>query len=119
MNAFLRSIKNFFFITCNNGKSWRRKHNWRYKKIFLDQAKQLNYPAVKDITNIFRREKVTKKIKDGMPRNIKNLMEHEEEENYYKIVRVRNFVTFIEISWIYSNVAHCQSKNILIKLYHI
>ena len=33
-----------------------------------------------------------------MPRNIKNLIEHEEEENYYKIVRVRNFVTFIEIS---------------------
>ena len=96
-------------ITCNNGKSWRRKHNWRYKKIFLDQAKQLNYPAVKDITNIFRREKVTKKIKDGMPRNIKNLMEHEEEENY-KIVRVRNFVTFIGISWISSNIAHVSRR---------
>ena len=33
-----------------------------------------------------------------MPRNIKNLIEHEEEENYYKIVRVRNFVMFVEIS---------------------
>ena len=50
------------------------------------------------MTNVFRREKETKRIKDGLPRNIKNLMEHEEEENYYKIVRVRNFVMFVEIS---------------------
>ena len=26
-----------------------------------------------------------------MPRNIKNIFEHEEEENYYKSVRVNNF----------------------------
>ena len=44
-----------------------------------------------------------------MPRNIKNLMEHEEEENY-KIVRVRNFVTFIGISWISSNIAHVSRR---------
>ena len=36
-------------------------------------------------------EKETKSIKDRILRNIKNLFEYEEEENYYKLVRLNNF----------------------------
>ena len=50
--------------------------------------KELNYTAIKDITNFFRQEKETKAIKDRKLRDIKNLFEHEEEEN---TVRVHNF----------------------------
>ena len=56
---------------------------------------------IKDIRNLFilkkdirklRQEKETKVIKDRLLRYIKNLFEHEkEEENYYKPVRVSNF----------------------------
>ena len=47
---------------------------------------------IKDIRNLFRREKETKEIKDRILRDIKNLFEHEkEEENYYKPVRVNSF----------------------------
>ena len=53
--------------------------------------KQLNYTAIKDIKNIFRLEKETKAIKDRILRDTKNLFEHEEEENFYKPVRVSNF----------------------------
>ena len=35
--------------------------------------------------------KKTEAIKDKTLRDIKNLFEHEEEENYYKPVRVSNF----------------------------
>ena len=45
---------------------------------------------MKDIRNLFRKEKETKAIKDRILRDIKNLFEHE-EENYYKQVRVSNF----------------------------
>ena len=45
----------------------------------------------KDIRKL-RQEKEAKSIKDRVLRNIKNLFEHEkEEENYYKPVRVSNF----------------------------
>ena len=53
--------------------------------------KQLNHTAIEDIRNLFRREKETKEIKDRILRDIKNFSEHEEEENYYKPVRVNNF----------------------------
>ena len=47
---------------------------------------------MKDIRHLFRQEKKTKTIKDRILRDIKNLFEHEkEEENYYKPVRVSNF----------------------------
>ena len=47
---------------------------------------------IKDIRNLFRQEKETKAIKDIKNiRYIKNLFEHEEEEIYYKPVRVSNF----------------------------
>ena len=47
--------------------------------------------TIKNIRNLFRLEKETKAIKDRILRYIKNLFEHEEEENYYKPVRVKNF----------------------------
>ena len=53
--------------------------------------KELNCTAIRDIRNLFRLEKETKAIKDRILRNIMNLFEHEEEENYYKPVRVSNF----------------------------
>ena len=51
----------------------------------------MNYIAIKDIRNIFRLEKQTKTITDRILGDIKNLFEHEEEEKYYKPVRVSNF----------------------------
>ena len=61
--------------THNNGKfkSWRRKHYFRLKK-------ELNY--------LLRLEKETKIIKNRILKNIKNLFEHEEEENYYTPIRL-------------------------------
>ena len=48
---------------------------------------------IKDIRNLLRLKKETKAIKDRILRDIKNLFEHEEEEEekYYKPVRVSNF----------------------------
>ena len=48
---------------------------------------------MKDIRNLFRKGKGTEAIKDGILRDLKNLSEHEYEEegNYYKPGRVRNF----------------------------
>ena len=48
---------------------------------------------IKDIWNLFRQvRKTKKKIKDRILREIKNLFKHEEqEENYYEPVRVNNF----------------------------
>ena len=45
---------------------------------------------IKYISNLFRLVKKTKAIKDRILRDIKNLFEYEEEENYYKPVRVSN-----------------------------
>ena len=54
--------------------------------------KEQNYTANEDIRNLFRQGKETKAIKDRMLRDIKNLFEHEkEDENYYKPVRVSKF----------------------------
>ena len=46
---------------------------------------------IKDIRNLFRLVKKTKAIKDRILRDIKNLFELEEEENYYKPLRVSKF----------------------------
>ena len=46
---------------------------------------------IKDIRNIFRLDKETKAIKDKTLKDIKNLFDHEEEENYQKPVRVISF----------------------------
>ena len=44
---------------------------------------------IKDIGNLFRLEKETKEIKDRMLRDIRNVFQ-QEEQNYYKSVRVSN-----------------------------
>ena len=46
---------------------------------------------IRDIRNLFRLEKDIKAIKYRIIRNIRNLFEYEEEEYYYKLVRVSNF----------------------------
>ena len=55
--------------------------------------KELNYTAIKDIRNLFKQKKETKAINDRILRDIKNLFDHkeEQEENYYKPLRVNNF----------------------------
>ena len=47
---------------------------------------------IKGKRNLFRLEKETEAIKYKILRNIKNLFEHEEEENYFKPVRVSSFL---------------------------
>ena len=46
--------------------------------------KELDYTGIKDIRVL---ENKTKAIKDIIPRDTKNLFEHEGEENYFKPVR--------------------------------
>ena len=54
--------------------------------------KKLNHTGIKDIRNLYRLEKESKAIKDTLLTDIQNLFEHkEEEENYYKPVRVSTF----------------------------
>ena len=61
------------------------------RNLFRIKKKQ-NYIAIKYIKNLFRQEKKTIAIKDRILRDIKNIFDHEkEEENYYKPVRVSNF----------------------------
>ena len=54
--------------------------------------RELNYTAIKDIRNPLILNKETKEIKYIILWDIKNLFEHEEdeEENYYKPVRAKN-----------------------------
>ena len=61
------------------------------KNLFRLKTEQ-NYIAIKGVRNIFRQDKETKAITDRTLRDIKNLFDHEkEEESYYKPVRVDNF----------------------------
>ena len=55
------------------------------------RIKELNYAAITNIINFFTREKETKASKNRILRDITNVFEHKEEENYYKPVRVKNF----------------------------
>ena len=52
---------------------------------------ETNDAGTKYMKNIFKLEVETQAIKDIILTDIKNLFEHEEEENYYKTVRVSNF----------------------------
>ena len=57
--------------------------------------------TIKYIRNLFRLGKETKAIKNRILRDIKNLFEHEgEEENYYKSVRVSNFWNNNQIKYV-------------------
>ena len=53
--------------------------------------KETDDTTAKDTRNLFRLKKENKVIKDIILRYITNLFEHEEEENYYKPVRVSSF----------------------------
>ena len=67
---------------------------------------------IKDIINFFKLKKETKAMKDRILRDIKNLLEHE-EENYYKPVIILNMKVTVK------EIKHYQLKNILIKLENI
>ena len=73
----------------------------------------------KDIRNLFRLKKESETIKDKIVRDIRNLLEHEEED-YYKPVRVINFwkTVIINMKVMVIEIKHYQLKNILIKLGH-
>ena len=47
---------------------------------------------IKDIRALFRLKKQTKEIKDRILKDVTNLFRREEEENYYKPVRVSHFL---------------------------
>ena len=84
--------------------------------------KKLNHTGIKDIRNLYRLEKESKEIKDTLLTDIQNLFEHkEEEENYYKPVRVSTFWSNNNIDYEITvlEVKYYQLKNILIKLDHI
>ena len=84
--------------------------------------KKLNHTGIKDIRNLYRLEKESKAIKDTLLTDIQNLFEHkEEEENYYKPVRVSKFWSNNNIDYEITvlEVKYYQLKNILIKLDHI
>ena len=55
--------------------------------------RELNYAAINDVRNLHRLEKETEVVTDKIfIRDIKNICQREEEEkNYYKPVRIRNF----------------------------
>ena len=73
----------------------------------------------KDIRNLFRLKKESEAIKDKIVRDIRNLLEHEEED-YYKPVRVINFwkTVIINMKVMVIEIKHYQLKNILIKPGH-
>ena len=52
--------------------------------------KKTNYFAIKVVRNLFRLEKQTKAVRERIPRDNKDIFEHE-EENYHKPVRASNF----------------------------
>ena len=84
--------------------------------------KKLNHTGIKDIRNLYRLEQESKAIKDTLLTDIQNLFEHkEEEENYYKPVRVSTFWSNNNIDYEITvlEVKYYQLKNILIKLDHI
>ena len=60
--------------------------------------KEIDDDTVKDTKNLFRLEKVKKKtIRNRIVRDIRNLFDHEEEENYYMLIE---FFTY-QICWDY------------------
>ena len=82
----------------------------------MEKLKKTTDTTIKGIRNLLRLEKENKVIKDI----IKNFLEHEEEEKFYKQIKVGIFrvriILNIELKAIEK---HYQLKNILIKLYHI
>ena len=71
INITIKDIKNIFRLEKEN--------------------EEIKNRTLRGIRNAFRRENKTKAIKDRILRDISILFENEEEENYYKPVRVSNF----------------------------
>ena len=55
---------------------------FRLKRENEKKKKEIVYTAIKDIRNLFRLEKGNEAIEDRVIRDIKNLFEDEEEEDY-------------------------------------
>ena len=74
---------------------------------------------MKNAKNLFRLKKENKAIKNRIVRDIRNLVEH--EEDYYKPLRVGNSLSnnYIEYESIVIEIKHYHLKNISIKLDHI
>ena len=86
-------------------------------KVFLDKKKKIEKNKdriLRDIRQVFRLGKENKAIKDIILTNIRNLLENEEEEKFYKPVRVRNFWSNnnIEFETIVIEIKYYQLKNI-------
>ena len=82
------------------------------RNLFRLKNKQ-NYTAIKGIRNLFRQEKEIEAIKDRTLTDIKNLFEHEkEEQNYYKPVRLSNVWSNNYIVALSNLSIYCTWKNI-------
>ena len=57
----------------------------------MENPRREEEKMIKDIRNLFKREKETNVLKDRVVRDTKHLFEYEEQENYYESVRVSNF----------------------------
>ena len=79
-----------------------------------ENRKKIKDRILRDIRQVFRLGRKNKAIKDIILTNIRNLLENEEEEKFYKPVRVRNFWSNnnIEIETIVIEIKYYQLKNI-------
>ena len=96
-----------------NPKGWKKN---------ITKDRRTFFRLKKDIRNLFRLEKETKAIKDRMIKDIRNLCwNKEEEESYYKPVRVNNFWSnsYIEYESNSDRNETLPLKNILINVGHI
>ena len=58
-------------------------NQFRIKKEIDDTTiKKVEHTTIKDVRNLFRLQREYKVIKDIIIRDVRNLSEHEEEENY-------------------------------------
>ena len=64
----------------------KKKSVIKDKRNHFRLEKELNYTAINDVRNPYRQGKETKVIKDIILRDIKNLFEYLEVENYDKPV---------------------------------
>ena len=65
---------------------------WRWKETTEENI-------IKSIINLFKLKKENETIKDRIIRYIRTLFEQEEEKDYYKAIRVRNFWNNIYIEY--------------------
>ena len=82
-NAFLKIIIDFYFF--------QKKIFFFPFYIMMENPRPEKENTIRDIGNRFRLKKETKAIKDRILRDVKNLFEDKDEENYHKPVRVSNF----------------------------